>query len=339
MGRYSLFVLLITFPSLLALDRLQLANGDKLSGEVVKIEKDKLSFKTEYAGTIQVQWKQVSRLESEQEFQIEAENGWRSIGEVSREGEEFHVVSDDDSRTFEASRVVKLTPVVETGEPGFWQTWAGVADFGYNFARGNAKLNQSTARVNANYRTNTFKFTTDVMSQFSRQLDTPGADRHAGTFRFDRVLNPETFVYTLAGLERDARRKLNLRTNFGGGLGWKIVKRADEEISVLGGLSLVTERFRESATDDPVRSTGEGLLGLDLRKNLEGGVQVTTKMSITPDLVNMGRYRVALESGARLPVIGQYVWSLNIFNRFDSKPPVQAQRNDYGAISSFGITF
>jgi hypothetical protein len=35
----------------------------------------------------------------------------------------------------------------------------------------------------------------------------------------------------------------------------------------------------------------------------------------------------------------RYIWSFQLFDRYDSRPPVEAKRNDYGAISSFGVTF
>jgi hypothetical protein len=334
----SVILILCALP-LFALDRVELRNGDKLSGEVVKIEKDKLSFKTEYAGVIQIEWKQVAKLDSEQPLQVEADNGWRFVGAMTREGDKVAVQSENHTETLEAYRLVKVSPVQDDKEPDFWENWNGGLDFGYNFARGNTDLNQSSVTANANFRTNHYKFQADVLSLFSRQNSAANADRHLGTFRLDRFLGPETFVYSLAVLEHDARRRLNFRTNLGGGLGWKLVKSADQEISLLGGVTMVTERFNASATNEPFQRTGEGLLGFDLRQKLDRGVTLSTRMSITPNIIDVGRYRIAFESGARLPLVSRYVWSVNIFNRFDSRPPVQAERNDYGAISSLGITF
>ncbi|HYZ87103.1 MAG TPA: DUF481 domain-containing protein, partial [Bryobacteraceae bacterium] len=275
-----------------------MTNGDSISGEVLKIEKDKLSIQTAYAGAVTIDWRQVSSLETEQEFEVEAENGWRSIGEVVKSGERFYVRSDQETHSFSASRVTKLAPLEKPEQKrGFWRTWDGNADFGLNFARGNTRLNQGTVTVAALYRAKEFQFKADILSMFSRQQAAPTADRHLGAFRLDKYLGPETFVYTLAVLENDARRLLNYRSSFGGGLGWKVRKSPDQEVSILGGVSVVTERYQTSATAEPLVRTGEGLLGFDLRKNLEGGVQFTTRMQVTPNLIDLGRYRVSLESG------------------------------------------
>jgi hypothetical protein len=81
------------------------------------------------------------------------------------------------------------------------------------------------------------------------------------------------------------------------------------------------------------------MLALDIKNTLLAGVQLVTKLSVAPNLLQGGRYRLSLESGARMPLVGRYVWTFNIFDRYDSRPPVQALRNDYGAVSSVGFTF
>jgi hypothetical protein len=32
-------------------------------------------------------------------------------------------------------------------------------------------------------------------------------------------------------------------------------------------------------------------------------------------------------------------WSVKLFDRFDSEPPLDVQRNDYGIVSAFGFSF
>ena len=81
-------------------------------------------------------------------------------------------------------------------------------------------------------------------------------------------------------------------------------------------------------------------MGIDLRNAILGGIVATNKISRSaPNLVQLGRYRMSIETGVRLPLMTRYVWSFQLFDRYDSRPPVEAKRNDYGAISSFGVTF
>jgi hypothetical protein len=323
-------------------DVIVLTNGDRLTGEIQKLEKEKLFLKTSYAGTIGIDWKIVEKLHSERTFEIQAESGLRLRGGLNEAPQGLQVVTEDSRIGVSRMNIVSIQPTQEElSSEGFWGPLEGGVDIGYSFARGNTSLNQSTLAMRARYRRDGYQVQANLGSLFSRQTGSPTASRHHGSVRVDRYVTSERFVYGIGGAERDERLKLNLRTNLGGGLGWKFVKSAENEVSLLGGLNFINEQFRQ---DDPTQprvmsSSGEGVLGLDLKNTLMAGVQLVTKLSISPNLLQGGRYRMSFESGARMPLIGRYVWTFNIFDRYDSQPPVQAQRNDYGAVSSVGFTF
>jgi putative salt-induced outer membrane protein YdiY len=194
--------------------------------------------------------------------------------------------------------------------------------------------------VSTRYRTDNYKLQLDLASLLANQEGEQGASRHTGNVRFDRFVSQDAFVYTNAGLERDQQRALNLRTHFGGGLGWKVLNTAERELSLLGGVNYVNEQFRrDPSTLAPPVTSGEGQFGIDWRTVSSTGLEFTTRFALMPNIVQLGRYRLAMESGARVPLVGRYVWSLSVFNRYDSRPPVAAQRTDYGAVSSFGVSF
>ncbi len=70
-----------------------------------------------------------------------------------------------------------------------------------------------------------------------------------------------------------------------------------------------------------------------------GPFRASTRLAGNPNLVDLGRYRLALESGLRLPLVGRFSWNIRFFDRFDSRPPSKVKRNDYGIISGFGVSF
>lgn len=335
-----LMLLLSQFACRAAAEVVVLDNGDRLSGEVLKIEEGKLSLKTEYAGIVTIAWNRVQKFSSSRPYQMETGNGLRLTGSLFRSGQRVDLLTSAGPVQLTPDRILRATPVAPGTEAGFWRALEGSADVGYSFTRGNADLSQSSLSVNARYRTDGYKLQLDLGSLFARQQGASGASRHSGAVRFDRFLSPDAFLYTNLGLERDERRLLNLRTNAGGGVGWKLIQAPERELSLLGGFNFVNEDYRvQPGAAAPAGASGEGQIGLDWRTAAPAGVQFTTRVALTPNIVQLGRYRLAIESGARVPLIGRYVWSVNVFNRFDSRPPVEAQRTDYGAISSFGFSF
>jgi hypothetical protein len=322
-------------------DVVLLENGDRVTGEIQKLANGKLSLKTAYAGTLQIDWKQVVSVESPRQFKVEADNGWRTEGLVERSGPTVDIVQEGARISLRPEALVSASPIPERGEePTFLQELDGVFDLGYNLVRGNSTLNQSSLRLLAGYRTDTMKVEIDLGSLFAEQDGAETTSRHNANLRLDRFVSPRLFFFGLAGGERDDRRRLNLRTSLGGGLGWKLVRNRQREFSILGGLNYINEQFRvDAASPDPLDSSGEGQFTVEWREVTFAGAELTSRLSVTPNIVDLGRYRISLESGARLPIITRYVWSLSFFQRFDSKPPVEALKNDFGVVSSLGVRF
>jgi hypothetical protein len=68
--RCCLIVIGLVGPQALRADIVVLSNGDRLSGEVEQLRNQKLSFKTSYAGTIQINWADVTELTTEHNFEV-----------------------------------------------------------------------------------------------------------------------------------------------------------------------------------------------------------------------------------------------------------------------------
>jgi putative salt-induced outer membrane protein YdiY len=318
-------------------DVVLLSNGDRVSGQIEKLAQDKLSFKTEFAGTIQIDWKKVLQIESDKAYDVEVDSGRRIRGKLAL-AQNAVVVQTADARV-----PLMLVSVKSVSPPpqseGALTPLHGTVNVGYNFARGNSNLSNSTASANAHYRTDAYQVTLDLQSLFNSESGQPPSNRYYGNLRYDRYLNARSFWFALGGLEHDEKRSLDLRTNLGGGLGWKLLHDDKNEANLLSGITYVNEQYQDPAPAAPNGSSSEGLMGIDLRNSLVAGIVATHKVSLQPNLVQLGRYRMSVESGVRLPLLSRYIWSLQLFDRYDSRPPVEAKRNDYGAISSFGVTF
>jgi hypothetical protein len=65
----TLCAILNTFCSAIA-DELHLLNGDVITGQIIRMEENKLLFKTSYAGEIQVNWPEVISLISDDSIKV-----------------------------------------------------------------------------------------------------------------------------------------------------------------------------------------------------------------------------------------------------------------------------
>jgi putative salt-induced outer membrane protein YdiY len=319
-----------------------LENGDRLSGEIDGFTGGKLALKTSYAGTVRITWDQIVELSGhEKKVLVEVETGRRYAGSIEKAGEQLYI-QNEDVRTQLATRdVISMVPMTDSEPPGFWRLLEGSFDAGYNFTRGNSSQTQSSVGARGQYRTETYKAQARLNSIFSETDDADPTSRHAIDARLDRFLTPRMFAFGLTGFERNERQKLDLRSKFGGGFGWKLRDTQRTQLNLLGGFTYTNEQFRpeEDGGEPPRSSTGEGLLGVEWETISFRDIRFSTKLSLHPNLVQGGRYRVEYDSSVRIPLISSLTFSISLFDRFDSDPPTDVLRNDYGLISAFGFSF
>ncbi len=331
------------FPAAADAVTVVLQNGDHLTGEIDGLSDSKLALKTSYAGTVHIAWDQIAELtDHRKKVMVEVETGRRYAGSIEKQGDRLFVQNEDVRTELETHNVVSMVPMNDSKPPGFWQLLQGSFDLGYSFTRGNSSQTQSSVAARGQYRTETYKAQAQLSSIFSETDDASATSRHAADARLDRFLTPKMFAFGLTGFERNDRQNLNLRSKFGGGFGWTLRDTKRTQLNLLGGVTYTNEQFRaeEEGEEDPRSSTGEGLVGVEWDTNPFLGVKFSTKLSLHPNIVQRGRYRVEYDSSLRIPVLRSLAFSISLFDRFDNQPPtMDVKRNDYGLISAFGFSF
>lgn len=315
-----------------------LRNSDRLTGKIEKLEGKRLVLTTAYAGVIEIDWSMVQGISSDQALQFSMNNGMVLTGtvEVAEQGMQISAVPDT---------LISPNNIKAISKPQVEQTFrnrvSGAVELGYSLTRGNSRLSQSSLAANAEYHSTRVRVQTDISSLFSRQAPAESASAHSLSTRVDFYLTPRAFVFTLDGLERDDRELLKLRTSLGGGLGWQIADSSTTQLSVLGGMTFVDESYHGSDVEHSRRRdpSGEMLIGLSVDKLEFGRLHFVGKTSVYPSVLDRGRLRVVASTGVRIPVIGHLIWSLRLFERFDSRPLAAVRKSDYGLISTFGFAF
>ncbi len=335
----SLFSLLLS-ATVCHADTVILKNADRLTGEIQKLEGKKLYLKTSYAGVVALDWDMVESVSSDREYRVETQSGWREVGILQPASEGVAIASGGLTSTVTKRSIVGISRTPQ--ETGFWGRVDGGADLGASLARGNSRLNQASVTLGAEYREDKFRVRLDITSLFSHQAQAPATGDYMASMRWDRYLSRRLFTFALASVERDDRELLSLRTNLGGGLGWRITRSERTQLSLLLGGTYLNELFRQGAEvegDELRHLSGEGLVGISLDRAQVGRANVTTKLTVYPSFLRHGRYRIAYESSIRVPFAGRLSWNVRLFDRFDSLPLAAVRRNDYGVVSGLGVAF
>src|SRR3990172_5687865 len=105
---------LLLAPPLLArpkTDVVVLDNGDRMTCEIKKLERGKLTVKTDASGTITVKWTRVLGIRTEFPFQLELQSGERHLGPIEPvEPGRIAVGEDAERPVVETFLVVEMFP-------------------------------------------------------------------------------------------------------------------------------------------------------------------------------------------------------------------------------------
>ena len=321
-------------------DTIVLVNGDRLTGTVRRLDDGKLVFKSKfrYLGEFSLKWADIRSITSDGIFSILTVDGERLDGRFSRE-EGTSEVTRDGSRSVLALpsdsivRLVRSAPGKGLGKMA--SALSGSADVGYSVARGNQNQTQSSLGATAAYGSARYSFLGRLDSLFARQDGARSQSRHALNTRMERFVNNRVFGYGMSGFERNERRRLDLRSRLGGGIGWRIKSRDGTRLSLLGGFAFLHERFRDLQN----RAASEAFVGLEWRTKFFRTVEWQMELTVHSDQSDRRRARVEYDGTLRVPIAGPFNYSLRFFDRYDTRPAAMVARNDYGIVSGLGVAF
>lgn len=199
-------------------DLVVMMNGDRFTGEIRKLEQGILYFKSGYMlQPVQLDWTQVDRLESQDQFFITLKSGKRYIGVIKRtEGQEatgqaLRLETKETAVQIEPLDVVRISQREET----FWSQLNGSIDYGLSYTSGNNALSSSLAgAVEYQRAKDVIRLTTS--SQFDAQSKGQNTNRYTFDGQYFRQLSQRWFYGGLLDLLKSDQQKLDLRTTFGG---------------------------------------------------------------------------------------------------------------------------
>ena len=322
-------------------DVLIMKNGDRITCEIKKLERGQLAIKTSYTlGTIYIDWEKVERIESKQYFRVEATTGEFYTGAVAlppaKEAEERDLRIRGVSGEFKIPRPEVV--VIDQLERGWIQNLSGSVDGGFSFTKSN---NQTTYTLNASvgHKTKNRRFDARLSSTFSGQTSGQNTDRHNFSLTYLQRLRRRWFGSGTTDFLRSAQQQLNLRSMVGGGVGRELIYRPATRFFVLGGAAFSRELYSPGTGRDPEQNNAEGLIMAYFEMFRFDSTEITTRVRFFPSMSVPGRMRLDFDLSFKLDLIGDLYWNLSFWNNFDSHPPVDVPRNDFGGSTTIGWSF
>ena len=320
-------------------DVVVMKNGDRFTCTVNKLQAGTLYIDTDYiSGSTGLDWAQVEKVESPSVFQVTLDDGTRSLGEIRRavsteKGQEFIIKTDGVERRTNPAAVVGI----ESTKPNFWRQLTGGIDVGYDFTSGNNQASLTT-NANVNYETprwaagitDTTSFSGQSASTRTNLIDLQGQE---GVF-FKKNWN----VVGLEDFLHSSQQSLDLRVTLGGGVGRYLFRTNSTFLILIGGTVYTHENFTPNVQFTSDQNI-EGLAGIQYELMQFNRYSLVSQALIFPGFSDPGRLRATPKLTFNVKLKNDFYTNLSFWDNFDSHPPTNSKKNEFGISSGAGWTF
>jgi putative salt-induced outer membrane protein YdiY len=358
-SKIALPVLLIVISPFLLADQIVLKNGDRLTGTIQKSDDKSLVLKTDYAGEVTVKWQAVQDFKSDQPLHVGLKNGETVVGPVTASSGKVEVSTKTAGNVETATENVVLmrsdaeqAAWEKSQHPGLLEGWNGGVNVGFALTGGNSQTKNLALALNG-VRTGLHDKITLYEGSVYSTNDLPGADHHVtansnkGGIRYDRDIKPRLFGFVNADFSTDALQDLNLRSVFGGGLGWHAIKRETTTLDVLGGVNYTYENYTQIApVPEPpnfqhrlIHRFAAGSIGDEFMHKISKSTEITQKAYFFDDIQSTGNYRATFDFGTVTKINKWLGWQNAFGDVYVTNPPAGKKGNDVVFTTGLNISF
>ena len=331
-------------------------------GELKRLERGRLYFKTSATDTISLQWDKVGSVTSSQQLEIELIDGkllYGSLapsgkaGELSirrqhtRDGSESVLgyfvgsltgaeESDRESASTDGGlvsqpmlRVVRITPIEEE----FLERFDGNLSAGMSLTKAN-DYQQFSFGVDLEYLTERYYSTLDASALITDSKDSGKSEHERLQIRTSRRLKNRWYTGGLLSFESNEELGIDLRSSVGLAVGRNIMNTNNKRLLLDGGLIYTKEEIAESSE---TRDSAEGFVGLQYEwfNYDHPEFDLTTQLRVIPSLTESGRVRGNLSVVFSWEIFEDFDWQLSFYDSYDNEPPGgdDSSTNDYSLVT------
>ena len=332
---------------LAANDILVLKNGDRITGEVKKLERGVVHIDAEYGDNIFIiDWEEVERIESQSHFVVETSKGDRTSGSIRMDPDSTSrilVEEQGEQLALEQDEVVGMKPVDE----GFWGRFGASVDFGLSVTKAD-ETRQLNSRASASYLSENWssEVRVNALRNVRKEADTTKRTELSANYRRALThLSERWYGLGFGTFLQSNELQLDLRSTVGGGVGSFIARSNRWLLSVMGGAAWTNENF-EDLVEDPTQAkadqnSGEGFGAVEWSLFDIGDLEIQTTLAVFPSFTQAGRVRMNFDTDFKWDLPKDLYISVGFTDNYDSSPPEEtnAPKNDYIFNTSVGWSY
>jgi|SRR5690554_1828879 len=326
------FCLLLLFSSALFSqnDTLVLANGDRIIGEIKKMDRGVLTIKTPYSSSdLKVKWKKVKSIKSDESFLITTTNGERTKTKGLSANSDSSSLSFNNNTPVYLSEIVFIKPVKDD----FVSRLNASVSFGYNFTKA-SNLSQLNLGGSLGYTSDYYSIGTTFNSVRSNQDDVEEIQRTYGELSFNYFLKGDNFLTVQSEYLSNSEQKLKLRMTNKLGFGRYFIH--SNQMFLAGALGIAWNSEAYEDTVDENRNSGEAYLALEINLFDFNDFSLVSGVTTYPSLTEKNRIRTDFKIDLKYDLPLDLFVKLGFNYNYDNKPVEGASYDDYVIRTTLG---
>ena len=336
-------------------------DGEKLIGHLESATSASVTFKSDMAGEITVDWSKVKELHTSQKFAVipkgvELHNGADTSqvpqGAVSMAGQRIDV-HPEAGRTPQPIPVGDVAHVVDqpafqkavSGNPGFFSGWKGAVTAGASLVQATQTSRSFTGSVDLiraipsetwldpRNRT-TFNFTAayGVIDQ-PKTPEIKTEIYHADAER-DEYFSPRLYGFGQLAYDHNVSQGLVIQQLYGGGIGWTALKNESRELDLKASMNYIEQSFTDAGKNQNlIGSTfAEGY-----NRKFAHGILLVEQLAVTPAWNNTSAYSALGNATLTMPLYKRLNITFGTMDTFLNDPPPGFKKNSFQLTT--GLTY
>jgi hypothetical protein len=314
-------------------DVVTMSNGDRMTGDIEKLDEGILELKTDHVGTLEFEWPSIEGVESVQSFAVTLDDGRRLFGSLRpAPGRRLDVVGARTERV-DLRSVVQIVPL----DRSFWEQLDGSMSVGVSFSQSN-NTTTWTASADVEYLTRRYLAAVSASSYLNAQEGADTTTRNVVGLTLGRLFVSRWRLLELNELFQSDQLGIRLRTTLGGAVDHAVIHTNRNLLSPALGVAYSNTTFDGGA---PARNEILALTGFQYAFFTFGQHKTTMSTSayVLPSLSDWGHVRLDLNARLRVKLFRDFYWSVDVYENYDNDPPPGGAENDSGGSASLAWTF
>lgn len=305
-------------------DTVVLANGDRIIGEVKKMDRGVLTIKTPYSSSdLKIKWKKVKSIQSVESFLITETSGKRYKTQgLNASSADSPMALQENGDFVNIDEIVFIKPVKD----GFVSRLNTSISFGYNFTKA-SNLSQLTLAGTLGYTSDYYSIGTVFNTVRSNQDEVDEIQRTYAELSFNYFLKRDNFLIAQSEYLSNSEQKLKLRMTNKLGFGKYFIH--SNQMYLAGALGVAWNNEVYDETLDENKNSVEAYLALEVNLFDFNDFSMVSGITTYPSLTENNRIRTDFKIDLKYDLPLDLFVKLGFSYNYDNKPVEGASYDDY----------